>query len=87
VAQQPGDEPLGHVRQAAGSVEVDERVGVTLEERHVGVHARSLDAGQWLGHEAGEHALLSAISLTTSRTVMMVSAIVSASVYRRSISC
>ena len=61
-------------------VGVDEGVGVAPEQGHVGVHARSLHAGQRLGHEAGEHALLAGLSLTTSRTVMTVSAMVRASV-------
>jgi hypothetical protein len=53
VAQQAGHEPLGHHGQAVGIVGVVEGVGVALEQRQVGVHARSLDAGQGLGHEAG----------------------------------
>ena len=57
VAQQSGDEPLGHLGQAEGIPGVVERVGVAFEERKVGVHARALDAGEWLGHEACVHAL------------------------------
>lgn len=37
---------------------VAEGVGVALEEREVGVHARALDAGQRLGHEGGVDAPL-----------------------------
>ena len=79
--EQAGHELLGHLGQAVGVVGVVEGVVVALEERHVGVHPRALHAGQRLRHEAGVDALLAgAISLTTRRTVMTVSAIVSASV-------
>ena len=58
MAQQPGNEAVGHLRQSTGSVDVDKGIGVALEQRQVAVHPRTLYAGQWFGHEAGEDALL-----------------------------
>ena len=54
VVQQSGDEPVGHVGQPVLVVRVDEGVVLVAPQREVRVHARSLDVGQRLGHEAGE---------------------------------
>ncbi len=55
VAQQSGDEAprdLGEPHRVLGVVE---RVGVLAPQRQVGVHPRSLDALERLGHERGVH--------------------------------
>ena len=54
VAQQPGDERLAGRGQAVFVAGIGEGVGLTLEEAEVGVHARTLHAGQRFGHEGGE---------------------------------
>ena len=53
VSQHTGDEPTGHGREVVLVGVVVERVAVPIEERHVGVHARSLNSGQRLRHERG----------------------------------
>ena len=58
VVQQPGDEAARHLGEPVAVVLVDERVALALPQRDVGVHARALHAGQRLGHEGGEDALL-----------------------------
>ena len=58
-----------------------EGVPLLSPQGEVGVHSRPLDAGEWLRHEARrEMPSLRAVSLTTRRAVMTVSAMVRASV-------
>ena len=50
--------PRADLRQAVRVARVVEGVGVALEQREVGVHARALHAAERLGHERGVDALL-----------------------------
>jgi hypothetical protein len=71
-----GPADLGQLVLGAGLVE---HVPVTLEQRHVGVHARAGVLGERLGHEARVDPWSSATSFIASRNAMMLSAVVSAS--------
>jgi hypothetical protein len=53
----------------------------------VDVHAGAVDAGERLGHEGGVEAVHEGDRLTTKRKVAMLSAVVTASPYLKSISC
>ena len=58
VTQQTGDELLCGLRKVVLRTRVEERVGVALEQRHVGVHSRTRMFGEWLRHECRIDTLL-----------------------------
>ncbi len=63
MTQQSGDEVASDLRELVGIVGVVEGIAVALEQRHVGVHARPLEAFERLRHEGGvEPTLLSDLS-------------------------
>ena len=57
MAQQAGDEVPPHRGQMVFRARVVEGIGVTLEERHVSMHAGPGMFGEWLRHEGRVNAL------------------------------
>ncbi|CKQ99624.1 Uncharacterised protein [Mycobacterium tuberculosis] len=55
--QDPGDERFTHFRQLQRIISAVERVDITLEQAHVGVHRRARVLAEWLGHERRPGAL------------------------------
>jgi hypothetical protein len=57
MSEQAGDEVAPNLRQMVFCAGVIEGVGITFEERHMCVHARSRMFGEGLGHKRGGDAL------------------------------